>query len=59
MEGELRSTQQLKEMNMDKQSKVESEDTLVFEMGAVSEETKGIDTGLFEHASTMPGPLPQ
>lgn len=43
---------------MDKQSKVEREDTLVFEMGAVSEETKGIEVVTFEHASLMPGPLP-
>ena len=43
---------------MDKQSRVESEDTLVFEIGTVSEETKGINEHLFENASMLPGPLP-
>jgi hypothetical protein len=42
---------------MDKQTKVDSEDTLVFEIGAVSEETKGIEVVVFEQASLMPGPF--
>ncbi len=58
-EGELKSNQQLKEIDMDKQSKVESDDALVSKIGAVSEETKGTDLGLFEPPSQMPGPLPQ
>jgi hypothetical protein len=40
---------------MDKQSKVESEDTLVFEIGAVSEETKGAGISNFETHDVMPG----
>ena len=40
---------------MDKQSKVEREDTLVFEMGAVSEETKGNHISNFEAHDVMPG----
>jgi hypothetical protein len=40
---------------MDKQSKVDSEDTLVFEMGAVSEETKGLPVSHFETPIAMPG----
>jgi hypothetical protein len=43
---------------MDKQSKVDSEDTLVFEIGAVSEETKGIVILHFESETLMPGPQP-
>ena len=40
---------------MDKQSKVEREDTMVFEMGAVSEETKGIAISHFELDGSQPG----
>jgi hypothetical protein len=40
---------------MDKQSKVEGEDTFVFEMGAVSEETKGVPLWNFETHVVMPG----
>lgn len=43
---------------MDKQSKVEREDTLVFEMGAVSEETKGLVIVHFESETMNPGPQP-
>jgi hypothetical protein len=40
---------------MDKQSKVEGEDTFVFEMGAVSEETKGLPVLNFETPTASPG----
>jgi len=42
---------------MDKQRKVDSEDTCVFEIGAVSEETKGPDILNFEAHNVMPGDL--